>query len=402
MRRLATITLVLATAACAERSTPSVRAVVRDSAGIQIVDNRVPRWTEGGGWTIDSVPLLDIGSETDSGEQFSQIQDLLRLPSGELIVAEGDAAQLRVFSDSGHYLRAIGRKGEGPGEFVGLGLVRNYRGDSLLAYDYQLRRISIFDQAGRFARAVNLRPPGGSYPTIEGALADGSFLALGIEFPSGAIQSGTVRNPMQVFRFGPEGELLDTLGVFPGYETGVYNETSGSNHMRISFTIPFGHETSAAVRPTEVMVGSNDSYEIRSFGPDGELRRILRRQVTPVPVTPQMIQAMNADEDAQNPRADAASRERTAKVRAVIVYPKTLPAFKRFLVDEDGNLWVLAFNSPGDSASRYTVFDSSGQMLGDVVAPEDFELSRIGENYLLGIWKDENEVQHVRMYALKK
>lgn len=394
--------LLLPLLACGDHRPAATSAIIRDSAGIRIVENRAPRWTQGTGWKVDPSPILSIGSESDSGEQFGQIQDVLRLADGGLIVAEGSTAELRVYTDSGRYLRSIGRRGEGPGEFIGLGLVRTYRGDSLLAYDYQLRRISIFDRDGRFGRAVNLHPPDGTFPDIEGATLDGGFIGLSNEFPSGAIKSGTVRNPMRLFRFGPEGELVDTLGAFPGYETGIYNETNGNNHMRISFTIPFGHQTSVAVRPAETLVGANDSYEIRTYDAQGDIRRILRREIPPVPVTKQMIETVNAEEDAQNPRPDPASRERVAKLRAVIVYPRTLPAFRDFHVDDSGYLWVRSFNAPGDSIPRFTVFDSTGQMLGDVEAPRHFEVTGIGAEYLLGIWKDDNEVQHVRMYAIRK
>ncbi len=402
MLKTVTSLLLVVLLACADPRPAATSALVRDSAGIRIVENRAPQWTEGTGWKVDPSPILDIGSDGDSGEQFGQIQDVLRLADGRLIVAEGSTAELRVYTDSGRYIRSIGRRGEGPGEFIGLGLVRSYRGDSLLAYDYQLRRISIFDRDGHFGRGVNLHPPDGTYPDIEGATVDGGFIGLSSEFPSGAIKSGTVRTPMHLFRFGPEGELVDTLGAFPGYETGIYNETNGNNHMRISFTIPFGHQASVVARPTETLVGANDSYEIRSYDAQGDIRRILRRETAPVPVTQQMIDAVNAEEDAQNPKSDPASRARVAKVRAVIVYPRTLPAFQDFHVDDGGYLWVRSFNAPGDTIPRFTVFDSTGQMLGDVQSPRHFEVTGIGAAWLVGIWKDENEVQHVRMYAIRK
>ncbi|MEO8199969.1 MAG: 6-bladed beta-propeller, partial [Gemmatimonadota bacterium] len=168
MKRLAI--LLWLTAACAEQPQTVVHATIRDSAGIQVIENTAPLWTDSAGWTVDSLPLMDIGSEGDSGEQFGRLQDVLRLPDGRLIVAEGDAAQLRLFSDSGNYIRSVGRKGEGPGEFVGLGLIRPYRADSLMVYDYQLRRITVIDQEGKLGRMINLRPPGGTYPSVEGAM----------------------------------------------------------------------------------------------------------------------------------------------------------------------------------------------------------------------------------------
>jgi hypothetical protein len=41
-------------------------------------------------------------------------------------------------------------------------------------------------------------------------------------------------------------------------------------------------------------------------------------------------------------------------------------------------------------------------MLGNVPMPDRFEPMQVGDNYVLGVWKDDLDVQHVRMYRLEK
>ena len=56
----------------------------------------------------------------------------------------------------------------------------------------------------------------------------------------------------------------------------------------------------------------------------------------------------------------------------------------------------------GDAPSEWVVFDGSGRMLGSVTTPAGLEVTEIGEDFVLGIWRDELDVQHVQLYELMK
>ena len=50
----------------------------------------------------------------------------------------------------------------------------------------------------------------------------------------------------------------------------------------------------------------------------------------------------------------------------------------------------------------WDVFDSSGQKVTTVTTPRDVTIQTIGEDYILGVWKDEMDVEYVRMYSLDR
>ena len=64
------LTLLAGAAACAEERGPQQgpTATVRDSAGITIVESPALGPAADLGWTVDSVPLLDIGTLEGSPE----------------------------------------------------------------------------------------------------------------------------------------------------------------------------------------------------------------------------------------------------------------------------------------------------------------------------------------------
>jgi hypothetical protein len=73
-----------------------------------------------------------------------------------IYVVDAGSARVLVFDFEGRYLKAIGRKGQGPGEFVrptGAGLVQ---GGGLAVADVGANRIEIFDRAGTFVRLVHV------------------------------------------------------------------------------------------------------------------------------------------------------------------------------------------------------------------------------------------------------
>lgn len=64
MRRRPRLVLTLPVMAACDRSTPEVRtinATVRDSAGIEIVENHTPVWSPADSWTQDPEPEFVIG-----------------------------------------------------------------------------------------------------------------------------------------------------------------------------------------------------------------------------------------------------------------------------------------------------------------------------------------------------
>lgn len=50
----------------------------------------------------------------------------------------------------------------------------------------------------------------------------------------------------------------------------------------------------------------------------------------------------------------------------------------------------------------WDVFDPEGRWLGGIAMPVGLEVTEIGEDYILGIWKDDLDVAYVRMYELIK
>lgn len=80
----------------------------------------------------------------------------------------------------------------------------------------------------------------------------------------------------------------------------------------------------------------------------------------------------------------------------------TMPVSEGIVVDYDGNVWLRDFRGPLDTTSSLTVFSAEGEQLGRVMVPFRFLPRHIGSDFILGTLDDENDIPHVRLYALIK
>ena len=110
-----------------------------------------------------------------------------------------------------------------------------------------------------------------------------------------------------------------------------------------------------------------------------------------------------------------AMKARFAQLLERTVFTEWLPPFGRLLVDRSGNLWVQrfdyrsAFFTPGPARTqtmpvptRWDVLDFSGRWLCTVDLPERFTPVEIGTDYIAGVARDQDEIEQVRIYRLRK
>ena len=79
-----------------------------------------------------------------------------------------------------------------------------------------------------------------------------------------------------------------------------------------------------------------------------------------------------------------------------------MPAYERVLVDEAGNIWVLDYAVRLDQPRRWSVFSRDGQWLGNVLTPVGLRVEAIGSDWILGVWRDAEGTERIRMYPLMR
>ena len=102
-------------------------------------------------------PVVKLGSEADDAG-FAPYVQIASNTKGQYVVSSGTFdGQLFVYGPNGAYLRTIGRKGFGPGEFSKPQLLAFDGQDSLHAVDASGPRYSVFTPGFQYARSVVLQ-----------------------------------------------------------------------------------------------------------------------------------------------------------------------------------------------------------------------------------------------------
>lgn len=410
---------ILLAAACDSSPAPDlIHTIHTDSAGIPIATAVTPLWGPGEGWTVDDEPLVEIGAVDGAPEyQFAKVVAAVRTSGGDIVVADQGASELRRYDAEGVFLRSAGREGEGPGEFESLGFVAAMPGDSVVTYDWVLMRIQVFDPDGRPARTLraelpsDIAPPGGSAPDRAVGVVDGRLIVRFYEMADVATR-GIVRwvNYRLVALDLGDGSATSLI-VVGGEEVDLTRRDDGSldDGRYVFFNLP---EFGAAAGPVAVI--DSEAWRVRLVSPlDGSLERIIRREVAPREATDAVYEAHIEGIVAMVAGTGAPPEQVDFVRRMWREYPRapTLPVLRSVHVDAGGNIWLAPYYIAGADPPPFEVFAPDGTWLGAVALPPGLERGfiqyqapymEIGDDHVLGVWRDGLGVQYVRMYRLNR
>jgi hypothetical protein len=176
--------------------------------------------------------------------------------------------------------------------------------------------------------------------------------------------------------------LIDSFIVRPQYTTRFVNNLAWGG------LVPFSPMPSAAIKHDGALVTRGALPEIREYDLEGRLQRIVRIDERPREITTTDIQRYV---------------EVTGKpLDPDIPVPDVLPTFESLLVDDEGWLWAKVYEFDPVRRPAWVVFDASGRAHGSIETPVSLQIHQIANDFMLGVWTDELDVQHVRRYRVNR
>lgn len=323
-------------------------------------------------------PDLVIGGAEEGAESFSRINDIAVDAWGRIVLADVVEGQIRVFDSTGAFVRALGRRGRGPGEFNEPKGIRIRDDGGVTIYDPLQRRLSVFDSAGTVVDTHIIPISSWSYKW------DGGMDSLGrlVDYQSTARADTGFDHHIRI-RDLAKGQ--DTLLPYP--TCGIANEAEFEHEFGI-FGVPFGagRVTTIDARRAGTWCASS-ARATTYFVPFGQL--------TPTDsfvsiATPERVAA---DERA----AGIANLKRQVPNLAatgfdIDMIPDVKPMVQAFVSDERGRLWVELHDSAG---TAYHVFSASGEWIARVRTTTNTgrgQQFRVRGNHLYAVTKDSLDV----------
>lgn len=399
--------VLLALLACGDSGTaPPSAATVTDSAEIRVVTTPPGDLVYA---ELAEEPTLSIGQLSGPDELlFGMIRSARRDAAGNLLVADVQAHEIRIFDTEGRHLQSLGREGEGPGEFESLQGAWPVADGGIVAADPILDRITQFGADG--------------IPTGTATLAErdnlGGIFTVGLAGPDMVLSrasppyvldlenmGGSAADMMDATLGGEEnrrilfvrhrldGALVDTLAE--GKDAPMGSVAVGDGAM--TFTIPFSPRSVAAGSPYGIVVSHGTIYEIRVFDQDGSLRMIARLDDAREVRTDEHLERYAGYGSSEPDEAEI--RERVERYRQVPL-PDSLPGYTEVLFAEGGEIWAQRYAIRGAPMFRWDIFAADGVYLGRVDVPASFRIEEVGRGQALGVATDELGVQRVQLREL--
>ncbi|HEX9690881.1 MAG TPA: hypothetical protein VGA22_02160 [Gemmatimonadales bacterium] len=161
----------------------------------------------------------------------------------------------------------------------------------------------------------------------------------------------------------------------------------------------FAHNSSVAIRGAELILGDQTDLEVAVYSTTGAVRRVIRVLDRDLQLTDRdAAGAIDLTVARESPDRQIATRARLVAMDT----PATRPAYGSILVDRLGNIWVGGYTRYPAVRREWTVFSDDGRLLGDVEMPDRFAVLEVADTWVLGVWRDEWDVEHVRLYGLEK
>lgn len=350
-------------------------------------------------WTVDPVPIWSLPDESMGSEySFHLARGLRRLSDGTVVLINAGTPELRAFARDGKLLWRTGAAGDGPGDFRNPRWIELLPGDTLMVEDSQLYRLSYFNVAGELVRTESVTEDLGC-----GTLSPGLRGGLMVTATCGSWQDrepGLYRRDRTLTLVSPSLRRgFKRLAKVPGEDMVVLP----NQH----YTFPaFGLAGVVAGRDSLIFYGTGEQFAVEVYSISGQRLRTIGLPRAREPVTDELkaewhaVQARRLREMILQ-RGGTPPVEEGSRVREP-VFKDSVPAFGEFRVDPDLNLWIGESVMSGGRPVRWTVLSAEGQWLAEVTVPERFRIWEVGRDYLLGVWRDEDDVERIQMYRIQR
>jgi hypothetical protein len=302
--------------------------------------------------TVTFVEDLSISGEDKDGNIILFEPRLSLVDDNENIyVIEIKDQVIKVFGSDGKYIKTIGAKGSGPGEFREISYLAVTKDGELLVMDPTSRRTSFFDSSGRFLKSFQWRTSYFNFIMIKSS----SYIISEI------VYSEDWRfNQLVVKEIDFNGKEIRFSGEFTPPDV----KTIRQGKYSLYFSLP--------VTTSSLFAGDrdrglfyhclNNKYIIEVYNASGKLIRKIDRPYKPVPFT---------DKDAKEYRVKHGNvaDEFLRKAIEEMEMPKVKSIVERMSVDDEGKLWILT-NEKREEGNKiltaFDIFDSDGYYFAKV------------------------------------
>jgi hypothetical protein len=312
---------------------------------------------------------------------LSYVSSLAVDSHGRVYLADAGRRKVTVLGPDASPLMDIGREGSGPGEFRNVSSVEILPGDSLLVYDGQLARLTLFPPGSATpTRTLGILAGGGGRPMWARAVPDGGYIAgYAHSFVAGKPQESDNDRWFVLALLSATGTVVrDSLLVLRGPAALVMRQGG-----RVSAADdPFGLDAIVRTRLDRLLYVDTDSLAVRVYTLAGTRVATVHLQAKRIPLSRHIVDSIASQ---GGPLYRQAVRQAA---------PATWRPIRDFVVDDQDRLWVGLVGQPLKTV-HWQVVGLVGRPSATVSLPWDYQIMEIQRGLVYGVVKDADDVPRV-------
>lgn len=270
---------------------------------------------------------------------------------------------IKMLDSEGNFVKIIGSKGQGPGEFLQSSTFGFLPNGNLIVLDYRNYRTAYFDKTGVFLRSHKWN-----------RFRFNLFLAADSVYVSVDSEDGGKKRKVKLFSNSGQ-ELLTFFD---------YLEQKRYKSEKVNTNIPFTPSSIIAgdIKNLRLYHCTGETYNIDMYDLDGNLVRKITRPYDLIPLTRELM------DDYWQKILDTQSNERIKEYiyrsKKEVPVPDNYPVTGKMLVDNNCNLWVQTYEKREENnkeLTAYDIFNEKGFYIAKIWIEPDINIIKNGRVY---------------------
>lgn len=319
--------------------------------GVEYIHNTgAPMYPE---QTVEFIEEVTFGSETDK-EILSAPFCIAVNDNEDVFIGDEKGDNIKVYKSNGEYLKKIGSKGQGPGEFQFISSIDFLNDDRLIVLDWLARRISFFDNNGDFIESINTE---NSYSYII-ATSDSLFYLVEInsslkgnkrKFRELNIKNKISRELFQIYAHNHIPRTIYGRTIYLTQSDSPASVVCGDKNNRLLYHC------------------RGESFEIDVYDYSGKIIKKIDMPYPRVAISEEYKKLQN--EFWENRRKNDSYNIEVVNAYLTLPFPEFHPVTDNMTVDNNGNVWIklAEINEiDGIKYNAFSILDKEGKYITEI------------------------------------